>query len=150
MEFELKNFPGFTSLQILAEIQKMMNEMQCEPERFTGRIILMSMYNDIVWRDKENKELRIANSINVAGHVHTLTCCTHIFLLYIHCAHTSHILDACHIHAWLKGQGVLPNLPDLKAQVKRTPHEDEEFGYLADSAHSTGYEPIRLDHFCRQ
>ena len=34
---------------------------------------------------------------------HTLTCCTHIFLLYIHCAHTSHILDACHTHAWLKG-----------------------------------------------
>ena len=32
--------------------------------------------------------------------VYTLTCCTHIFLLYIHCACTSRIL--MHIHAWLK------------------------------------------------
>ena len=36
---------------------------------------------------------------------------------------------------------ILPNFPDLKAQVKRTPHEDEEFGYLATSALNTGYEP---------
>ena len=35
----------------------------------------------------------------------------------------------------------LPNFPDLKAQVKRTPHEDELFGYLAKSALNTGYEP---------
>ena len=49
MEFEWKNFLGFTTLQILAELQKMMNEMQCEPEQFTGRIIFMSMCNDIVW-----------------------------------------------------------------------------------------------------
>ena len=31
--------------------------------------------------------------------VHTLTCCTHIFLVYIHCAHTSHILmRVTHMH----------------------------------------------------
>ena len=30
----------------------------------------------------------------------------------------------------------LPNFPNLKAQVKRTPHEDEEFGFLAKSAQS--------------
>ena len=44
----------------------MMNERQCEPEQFTGRIIFMSMYNEIVWEEKENKELCIANSITVA------------------------------------------------------------------------------------
>ena len=49
LEFEWKNSPGFTALQILDEIQKMMNEMQCEAEQFTGRIIFMSMYNDVVW-----------------------------------------------------------------------------------------------------
>ena len=31
----------------------------------------------------------------------------------------------------------LPNTPDLKAQVKRTPHEDELFGYLTKSALNT-------------
>ena len=29
----------------------MMNEFQCEPEHFKGRIIFMSMYIDIVWQD---------------------------------------------------------------------------------------------------
>ena len=48
MEFEWKNFAEFTALQILAEIQKMMTEIQCELEQFTGRIF-MSVYNDIVW-----------------------------------------------------------------------------------------------------
>ena len=39
----------------------------------------------------------------------------------------------------------LPNFPDLKAQVNRTPHEDEHFSYLAKSAFSTGYEPKEFD-----
>ena len=30
MEFEWKHLPGFTTLQIPAEIQKIMSEMQCE------------------------------------------------------------------------------------------------------------------------
>ena len=49
MEFEWTNFPEFTTLQILAEVHKMMDKMQCEPEQFTGRIIFMSMCDDIVW-----------------------------------------------------------------------------------------------------
>ena len=57
MEFEWTNFPGFTTLQILAEIQTMMAEMKCEPEQFQGRIIFMSMYSDIVWREKETEKL---------------------------------------------------------------------------------------------
>ena len=36
MEFEWKNFPGLTTLGILEEIQKMMTELQCEPEQFKG------------------------------------------------------------------------------------------------------------------
>ena len=52
MEFEWKNYPGFTTLGILAEIQKMMAESKCEPEQFQGRIIFMSMYDDIAWGDR--------------------------------------------------------------------------------------------------
>ena len=33
VEFEWKHFPGFTTLAILAEIQKMMAELKCEPEQ---------------------------------------------------------------------------------------------------------------------
>ena len=57
MEFEWRIFPGFTTLGILAEIQKMMAESKCEPEQFEGRIIFMSMLcgehreiMKIVWR----------------------------------------------------------------------------------------------------
>ena len=49
MEFEWKHFQGFTTLQILTEIQNMMIETACEPEQFPGRIVFMSMYNHIVW-----------------------------------------------------------------------------------------------------
>ena len=44
-------------MQILAEIQKMLTEMQCEPEQFLGRIILMTMYNDIIWREKRKQRI---------------------------------------------------------------------------------------------
>ena len=51
----VENFPGFTTLQILAEIQTVMREMICEPKQFKGRIIFMSMFYDIMWRDSKNK-----------------------------------------------------------------------------------------------
>ena len=35
--------------------------------------------------------------------------------------------------------------PTWKAQEERTPHDDQEFGYLADSTHSTGKEPKEFD-----
>ena len=66
VEFEWKKFPGFTTLGILEEIQKIMTELRCEPEQSKGRIILMSMYNDIVWRDRGNTE-NIMNSVTVAN-----------------------------------------------------------------------------------
>ena len=68
MEFECQNFPGLTTLQILAEIHQMMIEIQCEPEQFIKRIIFMSMYNDIGWVEKDNKELCIGNSRTMAGY----------------------------------------------------------------------------------
>ena len=43
MEFEWKIFPRFTALEILAEIQKMMTDIKCEPEHCQRKIIFMSM-----------------------------------------------------------------------------------------------------------
>ena len=49
-------------MAFLNKIQQMMGELQCEPENFTGRIIFMSMFNDIVWDVKGNHELCVNNS----------------------------------------------------------------------------------------
>ena len=48
MEFEWKIFPGLTTLGLLEQIQEFMKEQQCDPEQFEGRVIFMSMFNDIV------------------------------------------------------------------------------------------------------
>ena len=48
MEFEWKIVPGLTAMRILNQIQQMMAELLCDPENFTGRIIFVSMFNDIV------------------------------------------------------------------------------------------------------
>ena len=56
MEFEWQNFPRFTTVGILEEIQNMMIcELQCETEQFKGRIIFMSMYRDINWSKDETE-----------------------------------------------------------------------------------------------
>ena len=47
MEFEWNIFPGFSTLELVREVQKFMNKMG-EPEQFQGRIIFMSMFNDII------------------------------------------------------------------------------------------------------
>ena len=62
MEFEWKIFQGFTTLGILEEFQKIMTELECELEQFKGRIIFMSMFNDIVWDAKGNEEICANNS----------------------------------------------------------------------------------------
>ena len=61
MEFEWKIFPGFTTEEILNEIQQMMGNYS-EPEIFTSKIIFMSMFNDIVWDAEGNAELCVNNS----------------------------------------------------------------------------------------
>ena len=65
MEFEWNIFPGFTTLQLVDEIQKFMNKTG-EPGQFQGRIIFMSMFNDIVWGIKDNENECIANSTLVS------------------------------------------------------------------------------------
>ena len=48
MEFEWHISPGFTTLQLVDEVQKFMNKMS-DQAQFKGRIIFMSMFNDIIW-----------------------------------------------------------------------------------------------------
>ena len=68
MEFERKIFPGFTTFGLLKQIQKFMEDRQCEPEQFDGRIIFMSMYSDIAWQAKGNAETCENNSRAVANY----------------------------------------------------------------------------------
>ena len=72
MEFEWEIFPGFTAAGTLNEIQQMMGKLQCEPENFTGRIIFMSMFNDIVWNAKGNDELCVNNSKTIKEYAEIL------------------------------------------------------------------------------
>ena len=56
MEFERMIFPGFTTFQILFEIQTLMTDLDCESEQIQGRILFMSTCNDIVWEIRKTKE----------------------------------------------------------------------------------------------
>ena len=47
MEFEWNIFPGFTTLQLSHKVQEFTSKMSVTTEKFTGRIIFMSMFNDI-------------------------------------------------------------------------------------------------------
>ena len=55
MEFEWNIFPGFTTLQLVDKVQEFMNKMG-DPAQFQRRIIFMSMFNDIIWRIKDNEK----------------------------------------------------------------------------------------------
>ena len=52
---------GFTTLQLVQEVQKFMNKMG-EPDHFQGRIIFMSMLNDIICVIIDNETECITNS----------------------------------------------------------------------------------------
>ena len=54
IDFEWNIFPGFSSLQVLQEIQNDLRERNIKLEKFTDRIIFMSMFNDIDWTRKGN------------------------------------------------------------------------------------------------
>ena len=58
-------FPGSTTLELVHEVQKFMSKM-CEPEQFQGRIIFMSMFNDIIWWIEDNEQECIANATLVS------------------------------------------------------------------------------------
>ena len=67
-EFEWKLFPGITALGLLKKIQHLMRDLQCEPEHFKDKIIFLSMYDDIEWGAKGNKEKCEYNSQTVTNY----------------------------------------------------------------------------------
>ena len=66
MGFEWNIFPGSSTLELVREVQKFMSKM-CDPDQFQGRIIFMSMFNDIIWGYKDNETECIANSTFVSS-----------------------------------------------------------------------------------
>ena len=61
-EFEWNIFPGFTTLQLCDKINDLLRDLGQTPETFTGRILFMSMFNDISCDRKGNKEECLANA----------------------------------------------------------------------------------------
>ena len=49
IDFEWNIFPGFNTLQLSQEVKQLLLRLNETPENFTGRIIFMSMFNDISW-----------------------------------------------------------------------------------------------------
>ena len=61
-EFEWNIFPGFTTLQLCGNVSDLLSDLGQTPETFTGRILFMSMFNDISCDRKGNKEECLANA----------------------------------------------------------------------------------------
>ena len=61
-ESEWNIFPGFTTLQLCGKINDLLSCLGQTPETFTGRILFMSMFNDISCDRKGNKEECLANA----------------------------------------------------------------------------------------
>ena len=60
-EFEWNIFPGFTTLQLCGKVNDLLSDLGETPETFTGRILFMSVFNDISCDRKSNKEKCLAN-----------------------------------------------------------------------------------------
>ena len=58
-------FTGFTTLQLVVKVPEFINKMD-DPAQFQGRIISMSMFNDITWGTKDNEQECIANATLVS------------------------------------------------------------------------------------
>ena len=62
MEFEWNIFPGFNTLQLSDEVKSLLYKLGETPEIFTGRILFMSIFNDISCGTKDNEEECLANA----------------------------------------------------------------------------------------
>ena len=61
-EFEWNIFPGFTTVQLCGKVNDLLSDLGETPETFTGRILFMSMFNDISCDRKGNKEECLENA----------------------------------------------------------------------------------------
>ena len=55
-EFEWNIFQGFTTLQLCDKVNDLLSDLGQAPETFTGRILFMSMFNDISCGRNDNKD----------------------------------------------------------------------------------------------
>ena len=55
-------FPGFTTLQLYGKVTDLLSRLGETPETFTGRILFISMFNDISCDGKDNEEECLANA----------------------------------------------------------------------------------------
>ena len=61
-------FPGVTALVILQKFQNDLQDQNIEADNFEGRIIFMSMFNDIEWTRRGNSEQCISNTERVKNY----------------------------------------------------------------------------------
>ena len=62
MEFEWNTFPGFNTLQLNEEVKRLLYRVGETPENFTGKILFMSMFNDISCGTKDSEKECLANA----------------------------------------------------------------------------------------
>ena len=62
MEFECNIFPGFNTLQLSDQVKSLLLRKDETSENFTGRIIFMSMFNDISCDRKDIEKECLANA----------------------------------------------------------------------------------------
>ena len=60
-EFEWNIFPGFDTLQLCDKVKSSLSRLGT-PENFTGRILFMSMFNDISCGTRDNEQESLANA----------------------------------------------------------------------------------------
>ena len=53
-------------MQLVREVQELLSRLSVQSENFTGRIIFMSMFNDIIWGSEDNERECNANATLVA------------------------------------------------------------------------------------
>ena len=62
IEFEWNIFTGFTTSQLYGKVKDPLSRLGETPETFKGRILFMSMFNDISCDKKDNEEQCLANA----------------------------------------------------------------------------------------
>ena len=61
-EFEWNIFQGFDTLQLCGKVTDLLSKFGETPENFTGRILFMSMFNDISCGTRDNEQECLANA----------------------------------------------------------------------------------------
>ena len=62
MDFEWNIFPGFNSLQLYGKVKDLLSRLGEAPENFTGRILFLSVINDIFLWNKRHEEECLAHA----------------------------------------------------------------------------------------